>query len=362
MPPTDPYEGEQPPVPPPADDAGERDDAAGERPVVPPADTARDSSAEAEAGDGPTDDRAADRAEDLVGELAEEDARPLRAGEQVRLEDPKGRRHMVTLEPGKTFHTHRGGLLLDELIGQPEGIVVKTSGGVPYLALRPLLSDYVLSMPRGAAVVYPKDAAQILVAADIFPGAHVIEAGAGSGSLTCALLRAVGPDGRVSSYERREDFAAIARRNVERFFGGPRDNWELTVGDVVTAPTRPRVDRVVLDMLAPWDCVTWAAEALVPGGVLCCYVATTTQLGRVVETARAFGGFTEPIATETLLRTWHVEGLAIRPDHRMIGHTGFLMTTRRLAPGVSAPRRQRRPAPGAYGENYDGPRPAGEIF
>jgi tRNA (adenine57-N1/adenine58-N1)-methyltransferase len=350
MPPTDPYEGEQPPVPPPAEEA------AGEQPAVPTSDAAQESNSPAGAGAGEAP------AEGLTDELTEEDARPLRAGEQVRLEDPKGRRHMVTLEPGKTFHTHRGGLLLDELIGQPEGIVVKSSGGVPYLALRPLLSDYVLSMPRGAAVVYPKDAAQILVAADIFPGARVVEAGAGSGSLTCALLRAVGSDGRVSSYERREDFAAIARRNVERFFGGPRDNWELTVGDVVTAPTRPRVDRVVLDMLAPWDCVSWAADALVPGGVLCCYVATTTQLGRVVETARAYGGFTEPTATETLLRTWHVEGLAIRPDHRMIGHTGFLMTTRRLAPGVSAPRRQRRPAPGAYGENYDGPRPAGEIF
>ncbi|WP_420360750.1 tRNA (adenine-N1)-methyltransferase [Actinopolymorpha rutila] len=287
-------------------------------------------------------------------------ARPLLAGEQVRLEDHKGRKHLVTLEPGKTFHTHRGGIVLDDLIGQPEGVVVKSTGGVPYLALRPLLSDYVLAMPRGAAVVYPKDTAQILVAADVFPGAHVVEAGAGSGSLTCALLRAVGPEGRVSSYERRDDFAAIARRNVERFFGGPQPTWDLTVGDVVSAPTRPRVDRIVLDMLAPWECVDWAAQALVPGGVLCCYVATTTQLARTVETARAHGGFTEPQASETMVRTWHVEGLAVRPDHRMIGHTGFLVTTRRLAPGVSAPGRRRRPAPGAYGENYDGPRPAGQ--
>ncbi|GAA2759526.1 tRNA (adenine-N1)-methyltransferase [Actinopolymorpha rutila] len=296
------------------------------------------------------------------GELTEDTAgaRPLLAGEQVRLEDHKGRKHLVTLEPGKTFHTHRGGIVLDDLIGQPEGVVVKSTGGVPYLALRPLLSDYVLAMPRGAAVVYPKDTAQILVAADVFPGAHVVEAGAGSGSLTCALLRAVGPEGRVSSYERRDDFAAIARRNVERFFGGPQPTWDLTVGDVVSAPTRPRVDRIVLDMLAPWECVDWAAQALVPGGVLCCYVATTTQLARTVETARAHGGFTEPQASETMVRTWHVEGLAVRPDHRMIGHTGFLVTTRRLAPGVSAPGRRRRPAPGAYGENYDGPRPAGQ--
>ena len=266
----------------------------------------------------------------------------------------------MTLEVGKIFHTHRGGLPLDELIGQPEGVVVKSTGGVPYLALRPLLADYVLSMPRGATVVYPKDAAQILIAADIFPGAHVVEAGAGSGALTCALLRAVGPNGRVSSYERREDFAAIARRNVERFLGGPQPTWDLTVADVLSAPVSPRVDRIVLDLLAPWDCVSWAGETLRPGGVLCCYVATTTQIGQVVETLRAHGGFTEPTASETLLRTWHVEGLSIRPDHRMVGHTGFLVTTRRLAPGVTMPQRRRRPAPGAYGEDYAGPRPAGE--
>jgi tRNA (adenine57-N1/adenine58-N1)-methyltransferase len=194
---------------------------------------------------------------------------------------------------------------------------VKSTGGVPYLALRPLLADYVLSMPRGATVVYPKDAAQILVAADIYPGARVVEAGAGSGALTCALLRAVGPAGRVLSYERRDDFAAIARRNVERFLGGHQPTWELTVGDVLTAPSKPPADRIVLDLLNPWDCVPWAAATLRPGGVLCCYVATTTQLGHVVETLRADGGFTEPVASETLVRTWHVEGLSVRttPAH-----------------------------------------------
>ncbi|WP_020573836.1 tRNA (adenine-N1)-methyltransferase [Actinopolymorpha alba] len=322
MPPTGPFEGEHDPA------------------SVPPAEPTHEVTSD------PTDESA--------------DARLLQAGEQVRLEDPKGRRHLVTLVPGKTFHTHRGALSFDDLIGRPEGVVVTSTGGVPYLAFRPLLADYVLSMPRGATVVYPKDAAQILITADIFPGAHVVEAGAGSGALTCALLRAVGPHGRVSSYERREDFAAIARRNVERFFGGPQPTWDLSVGDVLTAPTTPQVDRIILDMLAPWECVSWAAEILRPGGVLCCYVATTTQLGRVVEIVREHGGFTEPAASETLVRTWHVEGLAVRPDHRMIGHTGFLMTTRRLAPGVTAPRRRRRPAPGAYGEDYDGPRPAGE--
>ena len=192
--------------------------------------------------------------------------------------------------------------------------------------------------------------------ADIFPGARVIEAGAGSGALTCCLLRAVGPTGRLTSYERREDFAAIARRNVDNFFGarapglgaaGRRPGRGAGAGDPV--------DRVVLDMLAPWECVDAVAEVLVPGGVLCCYVATTTQLGRTVETLRVHGGFTEPEATESLIRAWHAEGLAVRPRHDMVGHTGFLITARRLAPGVTAPLRKRRPAPGAYGEDYTGP-------
>lgn len=295
----------------------------------------------------------------------------LKAGEQVRLEDPKGRTHLVTLQPGKVFHTHRGGVALDELIGRPEGVVVTSTGGVPYLAMRPLLRDYMVSMPRGATVVYPKDAAQILLVADIYSGAYVIEAGAGSGALTCVLLRAVGPHGRVVSYEKRPDFAAIARRNVERFLGGPQPNWELIVGDVTSAEPpghdahqaggrESRPDRIVLDLLNPWDCVEWAGSMLRPGGVLCCYVATTTQLSRIVESLRAHGGFTEPEASETLVRTWHVEGLAVRPDHRMIGHTGFLVASRRLAPGVTAPGRRRRPAPGAYGEDYVGPRPFAE--
>src|SRR5690606_16996242 len=156
-------------------------------------------------------------------------------------------------------HTPRGGVALAELLGRPEGGVVTSSGGIGYLAMRPLLSDYVVSMPRGATVIYPKDTAQILVNADIFPGATVVEAGAGSGGLTCALLRAVGEQGRVISYERREDFARIARRNVERFFGGPHPSWRLEVGDLTEQPVPEAVDRVILDMLSPWDCVDWAA-------------------------------------------------------------------------------------------------------
>jgi tRNA (adenine57-N1/adenine58-N1)-methyltransferase catalytic subunit len=285
---------------------------------------------------------------------------PMRAGDWVRLTDPKGRRHNVLLEDGRQFFTNRGSIDHDAMIGRPEGVVVQSSGGTDYLVFRPLLSEYVVSMKRGAAVVYPKDAAQIVAMADIFPGARVVEAGAGSGSLTCALLRAVGEHGQVTSYERREDFADIARANVEKFFGGAHPAWRLVVGDLAESladAADAEVDRVVLDMLAPWECVAAAADALVAGGLVCAYVATTPQLSRVVETLRAHGEFTDPHAFETLLRSWHVEGLAVRPDHKMNGHTGFLVTARRMAHGVPAPVKRRRPAPGAYGSDYFGPRP-----
>jgi len=268
----------------------------------------------------------------------------------VQLTDPKGRRRTIELVPGKEFHTHRGALLHDDLIGHPEGVVVTSAGGTAYLALRPLLPDYVLGMPRGATVVYPKDAAQIVQMADIFPGARVVEAGAGSGALSCSLLRAVGDEGLVSSYEKRDDFADIARRNVERFFGHVPVTWRLTVGDLAEKCVDDDVDRVVLDMLAPWEMLDTAAAALVPGGVLCAYVATTTQLSKIVEALREHGGFTEPDSWESMIRTWHVEGLAVRPDHRMVGHTGFIVTSRRLAPGVTAPPRRRRPAKGSVTE------------
>ncbi len=284
---------------------------------------------------------------------------PLREGEWVRLTDTKGRRHNVCLEAGKRFFSNRGHLDHDELIGRDEGFSVTSSAGGEYLVFRPLLSEFVVSMPRGAAVVYPKDAAQIVAMADIFPGARVVEAGVGSGALTCSLLRAVGPQGHLSSYERRPEFAEVAERNVTQFFGGRHPAWSLTVGDLAEALDETGIDRVILDMLAPWECVDAVASALAPGGIVCAYVATTTQLGRTVETLRAHGGFTEPQPWETLVRDWHVEGLAVRPGHKMIGHTGFLVTARRMAPGETAPLKKRRPAPGAYGVDYQGPRPAG---
>ncbi|GAA3558012.1 tRNA (adenine-N1)-methyltransferase [Nonomuraea rosea] len=262
----------------------------------------------------------------------------------MQLTDPKNKRHTITLKENGEFHTHKGAIPHSELIGQPEGSVVRSSGGTQYLAFRHLLQDYTLAMPRGAAVIYPKDASMIVGMADVFPGARVIEAGVGSGALTCFLLRAVGPEGRVTSYERREDFADVARKNVEKFYGGPMDdNWRLVVGDLVASIDEADADRVILDMLAPWECVDAAAKALTPGGVICCYVATTTQMSKTVEAIRDHGCFTEPHAWETLVRDWHVEGLAVRPDHRMIGHTGFLVSARRMADGVTPPPRRRRP-------------------
>lgn len=284
---------------------------------------------------------------------------PLVAGERVTLSDPKGRRHSVLLTPGGVFHTTKGAISHDALIGEPEGSVVHSAGGVAYLAFRPLLEEFTVTMPRGATVVYPKDAAHILVQTDIFPGARVLEAGAGSGALSIFLLRAVGSTGRVYSYERRPDFAAIARRNVQAFFGAAHPAWELREADLATGIGPEPVDRAVLDMLAPWECMDAVAGVLEPGGLLCCYVATTTQLGRTMDTIRAHGGFTEPVGREYQAREWHAEGLAIRPGHGTSGHTGFLIFTRRLAHGVMAPIRRRRPAPGAYGPDYSGPRPPG---
>jgi tRNA (adenine57-N1/adenine58-N1)-methyltransferase len=224
--------------------------------------------------------------------------------------------------------------------------VVTSTGGTAYLALRPLLADYVLSMPRGAQVIYPKDAAQIVAMGDIFPGAKVLEAGAGSGALTCSLLRAVGAGGEVHSYELRDDFAQIARRNVEAFFGGPHPAWTLQVGDVAQC-AETGFDRIILDMLTPWEALDLVERALLPGGVFIGYVATTPQLSELVEALRERGGFTEPRAWESLVRDWHADGLAVRPDHRMIAHTAFLVSTRRLAPGVTAPARRRKPSKGA---------------
>ncbi len=266
---------------------------------------------------------------------------PFIVGERVQLTDAKGRHYTVSLTPGSEFHTHRGSIPHDAVIGLAEGSVVKSSNGAHFLVLRPLLVDYVMSMPRGPQVIYPKDAAQIVHEGDIFPGARVLEAGAGSGALTCSLLRAVGPTGQVISYEQRADHAEHARRNVQNFsavHGGPPDNWRLIISDVSDSELPDgSVDRAVLDMLAPWDVLDAVARLVIAGGVLVIYVATVTQLSRVVEALRAQQCWTEPRSWETLQRGWNVVGLAVRPQHSMRGHTAFLVTARRLAPGTVAP-------------------------
>lgn len=279
--------------------------------------------------------------------------REFRLGDRVQLTGPKGRLHTVTLTEGGGLHTHRGVLWHASIVGQQEGSVLTASNGDAYLALRPLLADYVMSMPRGAAIVYPKDAAQILALADIHPGATVVEAGVGSGALSLWLLRALGSAGRLYSFERRAEFADVARGNVAGFLGEVPANWEVVLGDLAAElPARGiRADRVILDMLAPWECLPAVSAALEPGGVLLCYVATVTQLSRVAEAIRATGEFTPPDSSETIVRGWHVEGLAVRPDHRMVGHTGFLLTARRLAPGAELPAPARRASKSEYDES-----------
>ena len=310
---------------------------------------------------------------DTLANQGVQNSGPFRAGDRAQLTGPKGRLNTISLEPGKVFHTHRGIVAHDDIIGLPDGSVVTNNVGVEHLVLRPLLVDFVMSMPRGAAIIYPKDAAQILAQADIFPGATVVEAGVGSGALSLWLLRAIGPTGRLASFERREEFSDVARSNIATFLGSDPENWTITLGDLAetlpdTLPAQS-VDRVVLDMLAPWECLDVVSDALKPGGVVLCYVATVTQLSRVAEAIRGTGLYTNPDSNETMIRGWHVEGLAVRPDHRMIGHTGFLITARRLAPDTILPELKRRPSktdfddadfeawtPGALGERTASPK------
>jgi tRNA (adenine57-N1/adenine58-N1)-methyltransferase len=260
-------------------------------------------------------------------------ARPLQAGERVLLIDARERRYLVTLRTGQQFHSHMGALSHDDLIGASEGTAVKTTGGSVVRAWRPTLSDYVLKMRRGAQVVYPKDIGLIIVYADIFPGAVVLEAGTGSGSLALALARAVGDTGTVISYELREDHHARAASNIEEWYeglGAKPEALELRLGDVFEGIPERTVDRIVLDLAEPWRAVGTATEALAPGGIMCCYLPTVPQIVQTVEAMRA-GGFSLLETFEGLIRTWNVEGPSVRPDHRMVAHTGFIVTGRKLA-------------------------------
>jgi tRNA (adenine57-N1/adenine58-N1)-methyltransferase catalytic subunit len=252
------------------------------------------------------------------------------AGDRVLLTDNRKRRHLVTLAAGGQFHTHAGIIEHDALIGHPEGITVRSSRGARLVAVRPTLSEYILEMPRGAQVIYPKDIGPILMLADVFPGARIFESGIGSGALTTALLRAVGPHGRVTGYELRDDFAQTAVRNVTSFLGEdvPLD---VSVRDTYEGIDETELDRVVLDLPEPWRVVKHAMGALRPGGILVAYLPTILQVGRLrEELAAAPFGMVETI--EVLHRGWHVEGQSIRPDHRMVAHTGFLTHGRLLVP------------------------------
>jgi tRNA (adenine57-N1/adenine58-N1)-methyltransferase len=278
-------------------------------------------------------------------------------GDRVQLTGPKGRINTIVLAKGAKHGTHRGDIKHDDIIGKPSGSVIENQNGEKFLALKPLLSDYVLSMPRGAQIVYPKDAGQIIVEGDIFPGATVIEAGVGSGALSSYLLRAIGEKGKLFSFELREEFAEIAKANVANFLGRDPKNWKVTLGalqeklpGVIKNST---ADRAVLDMLAPWECIAAVEAALRPGGLVIIYVATATQLSRVAEEIKASGRFTSVTAFETLVRPWHLEGLAVRPEHRMISHTGFLISARKLAPNTELPDFRKRRGSKAEGSEED---------
>ncbi len=259
-------------------------------------------------------------------------SKPLASGEDCLLIDAKGRYYLIRLTEGGDFHSHLGRLPHAEVIGVPEGSAVVSEKGSRLVVLRPRFFDYILKMKRGAQVVYPKDIGPILMYGDISPGSRVLEAGTGSGALTMALIRAVGPDGHVVSVERREDHAEHAQQAIERFFGGRPDNLDLRMGNVEDLVAEVLPDRIVLDLPQPWDVVAPAVESLQGGGVFCAYVPTVPQMQQTVEALRASEAFVELMSFEVFLRTWNVDGRSVRPDHRMIGHTGFVTVARKILP------------------------------
>jgi tRNA (adenine57-N1/adenine58-N1)-methyltransferase len=275
----------------------------------------------------------------------------FRLGEVILLVDlRRGKRHLVTLRSGQAFHSDRGFIPHDALVGRPEGVVAATTKGARYLALRPTLAEYVLEMPRGAQIIYPKDLATIGLFADVGPGQTIVEAGLGSGALTLVLLRLVGPTGRVVSYETREEFARRAQRNIEARLG-PGVPLTVRPEDIYLGIEEREVDRVVLDLPEPWRLVETAAAALRAGGLFCAYVPTIPQSQRVHEALLAHPAFALVETFETLLRPWNIAGPSVRPAHRMVAHTGFLTLARRVQPDAGG--RPAPPQPGASGEDAD---------
>lgn len=256
---------------------------------------------------------------------------PLRAGESVLFIDHKQREYLRPLLEGKKIPLDAGTIAADELVGKPEGRKIRNTAGQIFTVLRPTFAQLIPNLPRKAQVIYPKDIAPILLWGDIYPGARVIEVGVGPGALTMALIRAVGPTGSVTSYDIREDHVAMARENVERFLG-PCETWRTKVADAFLGFDEENVDRMTVDLPEPWHLVPGATKALRPGGVLLVYLPTVLQVKQIVDVLRDSGSFAMTEVFEVLHRPWHVEGLSIRPEHRMVAHTGFLITSRRLAP------------------------------
>jgi tRNA (adenine57-N1/adenine58-N1)-methyltransferase len=262
---------------------------------------------------------------------------PLSEGDKVLLVDRKERRYLQTLAAGRDFHFHGGIVHHDDMLGQPEGVRVRSTKNQQLLVVRPTSADWTVKAPRGAQVVYPKDQAMIVQLADVAPGSIVVEAGAGSGALTMALLRAVGPTGRVVSFELRPDHAEVAERNVRERMGGAPDNWELRIGDVAEGLPGTSCDRLILDLLEPEVVAPVAAGVLNPGGILLAYTPTIPPVMRLHEALRADPRWGLAKTVETLVRGWHIDGLSVRPDHRMVAHTAFLTTARRLPGEAPAP-------------------------
>ena len=255
---------------------------------------------------------------------------PFEAGERALLLDQRGRRYLVTLKSGETWHSHGGALAHDLLIGSPEGTEVRSATGMTFRAFRPRMADFVLKMPRGAQVVYPKDVGPILVEADVYPGSRVVEAGSGSGSMTIALCRATGPEGRVVSYDLRPEFQEQAARNVESFFGKTPDWLELREGDVRdVAETGEVFDRAILDLPQPWEALEALRVVLPAGGIVCGYLPTTNQVQQLV-LALERASYEHLETFEVLHRAWHVTARSVRPDQRMVAHTGFITVARRI--------------------------------
>jgi tRNA (adenine57-N1/adenine58-N1)-methyltransferase len=276
-------------------------------------------------------------------------------GERVQLTDTKGRMYTITLTKGAQWHMHKGWINHDEIVGRSEGSILETNSGLKFQAFKPLLMDYTLSMPRGATIIYPKDAMAIIGLADIQPGHKVLEAGAGSGAMSLWILRAISESGQLDSFEIRAEFAQIASDTVKNFdlsqgLTSKRTNWNLQVGDIKGIKFANDYDRAILDMLDPWDAMDAVASALRPGGVLAIYVATATQIQKTISSIKKSNKFAEPETIEIIVRNWHHEGLAVRPVHRMIGHTGFITVVRRLALDAKPLPRRRRPGKGEDSE------------